>query len=208
MTLLAFKDIRRKIPAKAPAALILALLIGFLLIFLSPEDKELGAVLKLIYLHGALVTSGLSLFTAAGLVSMILLFRSRMNFKLLFAIEKTAVIFWVAATIIGDLTSVLAWGGINPGEPRFVATIIISLVSVSVYYISTSIDNHKIISLLGIGLALSVWALMGSAGNILHPDNPFGASEPSIKTFFFLISLVFLVASVLTVRWIKKMQKQ
>jgi len=201
-------DLVRKIPKTVPVALIFTLFIGSLLILLSPEDKELGAILKLIYLHGALVTSGLSLFTAAGLVSMISLFRSRMKFKMLFAIEKTAVIFWVAATIIGDLTSVLAWGGINPGEPRFAATIIISLISVGVYFISTSIDDHKIISLLGIGLAISVWAIMGSSGRILHPDNPFGASEPSIRIFFFLISLVFLVASVLTVRWLKKMQKQ
>lgn len=204
MTILASMDIRTTIPKNVPVALIFTLFIGSLLILLSPEDKELGAVLKLIYLHGALVTSGLSLFTAAGLVSMISLFRSRMNFKLLFAIEKTAVIFWVAATIIGDLTSVFAWGGINPGEPRFAATIIISLVSVGVYFISTSIDDHKIISLLGIGLAMSVWAIMGNAGNILHPDNPFGASETSIRTFFFLITLVFLAASVLTVRWMKR----
>jgi len=206
MTLLASMDILRKIPKKVPVVLIFTLFFGSLLILLSPEDKDLGVVLKLIYFHGALVTSGLSLFTAAGLVSMITLFRSRMNFKLLFAIEKTAVIFWVAATIIGDLTSVVAWGGINPGEPRFAATIIISLVSVGVYFISTSIDDRKIISTLGIGLAISVWAIMGSAGSILHPDDPFGASEPSIRTFFFLITLVFLAASVLTVRWIKKME--
>lgn len=206
MTILASMDILRKIPKTVPVALIFTLFIGSLLILLSPEDKELGAVLKLIYLHGALVISGLSLFTAAGLVSMITLFRSRMKFKTLFAIEKTAIIFWVAATIIGDLTSVFAWGGINPGEPRFAATIIISLVSVGVYFISTSIDDHKIISLLGIGLAMSVWAIMGSAGKILHPDNPFGASEPYIRIFFFLITMVFLVASVMTVRWLKKLE--
>ncbi len=34
--------------------------------------------------------------------------------KLLFAIEKTAIIFWVATIIIGDMTSVFAWGGISP----------------------------------------------------------------------------------------------
>jgi hypothetical protein len=207
MAILASMDIREKIPKSAPLALILTLFIGSLLVILSPEDKELGAILKLIYLHGALITAGLSLFTAAGLVGLISLFRSRMNFRLLFAIEKTAVIFWVAATIIGDLTSVFAWGGIYPGEPRFAATIIISLISVGVYFISTAIEDRKMISLLGIGLALSVWAIMGSAGRILHPDDPFGTSEPSIRTYFFLISLVFLAASVLTVRWIKKMEK-
>lgn len=195
-----------KIPKNIPVALILTLFTGSLLVILSPEDRELGAILKLIYLHGALVTAGLSLFTAAGMVSLISLFRSRMKFKLLFAIEKTAVIYWVAATIIGDVTSVYAWGGINPGEPRFAATIIISLIAAGVYFISTAIDDRKIISLLGIGLAMSVWAIMGSAGKILHPDNPFGTSEPSIRTFFFLITLLFLAASVLTVRWMKKME--
>lgn len=207
MAILASMTIPGKIPKNIPVALILTLFTGSLLVILSPEDKELGAVLKLIYLHGALVTAGLSLFTAAGMVSLISLFRSRMKLKLLFAIEKTAVIYWVAATIIGDVTSVYAWGGINPAEPRFAATIIISLVSVGVYFISTAIDDRRIISLLGIGLAMSVWAIMGSAGKILHPDNPFGASEPSIRTFFFLITLVFLAASVLTVRWMKKMEK-
>ncbi len=199
-------EIQDKIPIKIPPALIFTLFIGFLLVILSPEDKELGAVLKLIYLHGALITAGLSLFMAAGIVSIISLLRSRMKFKLLFAIEKTAVIFWVAATIIGDVTSVFAWGGINPGEPRFAATIIILLLSAGVYFISTSIENPKLISLLGIGMAMAVWVIMGSAGKILHPDNPFGASEPSIKAFFFLISLAFLAASVLTVRWVKKME--
>ncbi len=197
-------NILRKIPKTVPVALIFTLFIGFLLILLSPEDKELGTILKLIYLHSALVTSGLSLFTAAGLVSLISLFKSEMKFKMLFAIEKTAIIFWVAATIIGDMTSLFAWGGINIGEPRFATTIIISMVSAGIYFISTAIDSHKIISLLGIGLALSVWALMGSAGKILHPDNPFEESEPSIRIFFFLITLVFLAASVLTVRWMKK----
>lgn len=189
---------------KLTNGVIISLILGLLLIVLAPEDKELGAIIKLIYLHGALITAGLSLFTAAGMVSMISFFRRKTNFKLLFAIEKTAIIFWVAATIIGDMTSVLAWGGINPGEPRFAATIIISLVSVGVYFISTAIENPKIISFLGIGLAISVWALMGNAGKILHPDNPFGASEPTIRAFFFLITLVFLAASVLTVRWMKK----
>lgn len=196
----------RKIYSKIPAALTLTLFIGLLLLLISPEEKELGAIMKLIYLHGALITSGLSLFTAAGIVGIISLFKRRVNFRLLFAIEKTALIFWIAATIIGDLTSVLAWGGIFPGEPRFAATIIIALVSAGVYFISTSIDNPGIISFLGIGLSLSVWALMGSAGKILHPDNPFGASEPSIRIFFFLITMVFLAASVLTVRWMKKME--
>ncbi len=186
---------------KVPIKIISSLFIGLLLILLAPEDKSLGPMLKLVYLHGALIYTGLLLFLAAGLVSLMSLLRKRQGFSLLFSIERTAIIFWVAATIIGDLTSVLAWGGLNFSEPRFSATIIISLLSISVYFISTAMDNYKIVSFLGIGLAASVWVLMSNSGKILHPDNPFGVSEPSIKLFFIMISLVFFIASILTVRW-------
>ncbi len=136
-----------------------------------------------------------------------MLTRNKPNFTLLFAIEKTAIIFWVAATVIGDMTSQLAWGGLNLSEPRFIVTIIVSMLSVSVYLISTSIENPRLISVLGVGLALSVWALMLGAGRVMHPDNPFGASDPWIRTLSVMITLVFLIASILTVRWMARKEK-
>ncbi|MCX9012760.1 MAG: hypothetical protein OIN66_16785 [Candidatus Methanoperedens sp.] len=183
---------------------IFSLLLGILLLWLSPDDRSLGSLLKLVYLHGALINTGLILFTAAGIVSLLSLFRNNAGFFLLFAIEKTAISFWIAATIIGDVTSQLAWGGLFWGEPRFSATIIISLMAVSIYFISTATGNPKVISLLGTGLAVAVWVLMISARKVMHPDNPFGVSEPSIKFFFGAITIVFLIAAILIVRLIYK----
>ena len=139
-------------PKKLPAGVILFLIVGILLVLFSPEDKELGPVLKLIYLHGALIGVGFFLFTGVGLVSLISLFRKSSEFSLLFAIEKTAIVFWVAATIAGNIASQLAWGGILWSEPRLQATIIISLLSTSIYFISSASGNPKTISFLGIGL--------------------------------------------------------
>ncbi len=189
-------------PKKLPAGIIIFLVAGILLVLLSPVDKELGPVLKLIYFHGALIVSGFFLFTGAGLVSLISLFRKSSDFSLLFAIEKTAIIFWVAATIAGNIASQLAWGGIFWSEPRLQATIIISLISISIYLISSASDNPKTVSFLGIGLTLSVWILMIRAARIMHPDNPFSDSGSSIRFSFVLITLVFLISSILVVRWI------
>ncbi|VVB94128.1 Uncharacterised protein [uncultured archaeon] len=186
---------------KLPAGVILSLITGILLVLLAPEDKVLGPVLKLIYLHGALVNTGLFLFSVLGLLSLISLFRNSPGFSLLFAIEKTAIIFWVAATVTGNITSWLAWGGIFWGEPRLQAMIIISLISISIYLISSASENPRTISFLGIGLALSVWILIVRAGRIMHPDNPFGVSESSIRIFFVVITLVFVMTSILAVRW-------
>ena len=186
------------------SGIVFFLFLGILLLWLSPDDKSLGSLLKLVYLHGALINTGLILFTAAGIVSLLSFFRNSAGFSLLFAIEKTAIFFWVTATIIGDATSQLAWGGLFWGEPRFNATIIISLMAVSIYFISTAAANPKVISLLGIGLAVAVWVLMLNARRVMHPDNPFGVSEPSIKFFFAAITLVFLIAAILIVRLIDK----
>ncbi len=189
---------------KLEAGLILSLLAGLLLILISPSEKQLGWILKLIYLHGALVISGLILFTATGLIGIVSLFRKSNSIFLLLAIEKTAIIFWVAATLIGNLTSQLAWGGIFWGEPRLKVTIIVSLISMSVYFLSTAIEKSKIVSLFGIGLSLSVWLLLSQAGRVMHPENPFSISEPSLKSFFIIITSVTLLTSILTVCWLNK----
>lgn len=191
-------------PKKLPVGVIISLIVGIVLVLLAPEDQVLGPVLKLVYFHGALIGVGFFLFTVVGLGSLISFFRKSSDFSLLFAIEKTAIVFWVAATIAGNIASQLAWGGIFWSEPRLQATIIISLISISIFFISSASENPKTISFLGIGLALSVWILMIRAGRIMHPDNPFSVSESSIKYFFVIITLVFLISSILTVRWISK----
>lgn len=187
-----------------PAGIILSLIIGIILILVSPEDIVLGSVSKLIYLHGALINSGLFLFIGLGLVSLISAVRKNpKNLTLLFSIEKTAIIFWVAAAISGNIASQIAWGGVFWEEPRLQATIIISLLSLGIYFISSASENPKVSSFLGIALSLSVWIFMIGAGRIMHPDNPFGAS-PLFMFFFAAITFVFLVTSILTVRWIAR----
>lgn len=189
---------------KLQVGVILSFIAGILLVLLAPEDKVLGQVLKLIYLHGALINTSLFLFSALGLLSMASLFRNCPGSSLLFAIEKTAIIFWIAATVIGNITSWLAWGGIFWGEPRLQAMIIISLLSISIYLISSASENPRTISFLGIGLALSVWILIVQAGRIMHPDNPFSVSESPFRLFFIVITLVFLIASIMIVCWIQR----
>lgn len=195
-------------PRTLSAGIILSLFLGILLLWLSPEDRTLGSLLKLVYLHGALINTGIILFTAAGLISVFSLLRNRAYFSLLFAIEKTAIIFWVAATITGNVTSILAWGGLFWGEPRFNATVIISLASISIYLISTAAAPPKAAPLLGAALAVAVWVLMVNAGRIMHPDNPFATSGLPIKTFFVAITMLFFLSSVLIVRLISKKDSQ
>ena len=180
--------------------IILCILAIVFLIAVAPNDKQLGSILKIIYLHGAVTITGVLLFCAVGVVSLFSFFREeRSSILLLFALEKTAIIFWFASFVLGSISSKLAWGGILWSEPRFKATIIILLISVGVYFISTAINGMA--TYLGPGLCVSVWVLLLNARRVLHPENPFLASENLIQFFFIIITGIFLVISVLMVRW-------
>jgi hypothetical protein len=193
-------------PKKLPVSLIVTLLIGIVLIYFSPLDSQLGPVLKLVYLHGALIFTGLFLFAALGFVSIASIFRNSLR-DLLLDIERTALVFWLSAAIVGNIASELAWGGIYWNEPRLKVIIIISLISLSIYFISTAYDNYKIRSILGIALSSLVFLLIQGAGKIMHPDNPFGASESSIWFFFGIITLVSLIISIQMVHWLSEKRK-
>jgi hypothetical protein len=190
-------------PKKFPVSLIVTLFIGIVLIWFSPVDSQLGPALKLVYLHGALIFTGLFLFAALGFVGIISLFRNSLR-NLLFDIGRTAIIFWVSAAIVGNIASELTWGGIYWNEPRLKVIIIIFIISLSVYFISTAYDNDKIKSILGIALSSLVFLLILGAGKIMHPVNPFGAADSSIRFFFGIITLVFLILSIQMVHWLSE----
>ena len=186
--------------------IILCILVLVFLIALAPDDKQLGSILKVIYLHGAVTLTGLLIFSGVGAVSLSSFFRKgKSSIPLLFALEKTAIIFWFASFVLGSISSKLAWGGVLWSEPRFKATIIILFISISVYFISTAIEG--IVTYLGLGLSISVWVLLLNAGRVLHPENPFLASETLIQVFFIIITVICIVISVLMVRWMMTISK-
>ncbi|MCX9028667.1 MAG: hypothetical protein OIN86_10890 [Candidatus Methanoperedens sp.] len=187
--------------------IIFSILALLFLIAVAPNDKQLGSILKVIYLHGAVTLTGILLFCAVGAVSLLSLFRKeKSSLSLLFALEKTAIIFWFASFVLGSISSKLAWGGVLWSEPRFKATIIILLISVSVYFVSTAIEGS--IKYLGLGLCISVWVLLLNVGRVLHPENPFFASEKLIQVFFIVITVIFLAISMLMVRWMMAVSKK
>lgn len=190
-----------------PISSLLTIFIGIMLIYFSPVDSQLGPVLKLVYLHGALIFTGLFLFMALGFVSVASFLRNSFT-NLLIDVEKTAIIFWLSAAIVGNIASELAWGGIFWNEPRLKVIIIISFISLSIYFLSTASGNDKVKSILGIALSMIVFLLTLGAGKIMHPDNPFSASDPSIRFFFGMITLISLIISIQVIHRFSEKRKQ
>ncbi|MDH7489962.1 MAG: hypothetical protein QHH80_10700, partial [Anaerolineae bacterium] len=90
------------------------------LLILSPSEKTLGDVVKLVYLHGALVRTGLLAFTAAGALGLAaLLAHSDRVARWGEAVGHTALVVWTAYVLSSMVVTYLAWGvAIAWGEPR------------------------------------------------------------------------------------------
>lgn len=94
-------------------------------------------------------------------------------------------------------------------ERRFQVTILVSILSIGIYFISTALNNPRAISILRIGLAISVWIFMIRIGRILHPENPFRVFESPIQLFYAAITLLFIImlfiiTSIQVAVWMRK----
>ncbi len=100
------------------AAVLLAA--GALLLFLLPDEKTLGPVVKVVVLHGALVQAGLYAFLAAGILGLAWLVTRRDGvFAWCTATQKTAIVVWIAYVLSSMVATWMAWGQwIAWDEPR------------------------------------------------------------------------------------------
>ncbi len=188
-----------------PITIVLFSIMGLLLTLLSPSERVLGTTIKLVYLHGALIGIGLLMFMASGMIGFAHIIMNRNSIvSLVTAIENTAIIFWVCGTVIGILSAYFAWGGVLLFEPRLIVAVLISLLSLGAYMVSTSIEKPTITSLLSILVAVSALGLMLKVGRVLHPENPINESTTSMKYYFYSISSIFFIVAIQTIRWMNK----
>ncbi|MCB0282139.1 MAG: hypothetical protein KDF60_06135 [Calditrichaeota bacterium] len=168
-----------------------AFLITLILIFLPPE-KTLGPVIKLVYLHAALVQTSLLLFVTAGVTGFLDLFLNR---KRLYAwsmvSQKMAIITWVFYLLSSMIVTYLSWGvAIAWEEPRVQMSIRVFILSLVFFIVSVWLNNRKIGDIINIITAVLVVLLSLTAVNIRHPNNPVGESESVLYAIAFYFVLV------------------
>lgn len=180
------------------------LLLGFVLVlaltlYFSPEEKILGSLVRLVYLHAGLAFTALLFYLFVLFFSLVpLVVKDRLAF--LKSLSITALIFWVAYLLSSLLVAHLAWGSINWSEPRLQIAWEIIFAAGLFFCLAYLFEEKKRISLVFyflLGLVpILLWLTRYS---ILHPDNPVGRSPfLSIKIFAYLINLEVFSLGVLT----------
>jgi hypothetical protein len=188
---------------KSPLTLffITVIVIALLALF-GPEEKSLGANVRIVYLHGAWVLAAELALIAAGLTGLAALITRRELFhKWSAALGRTGMIFWVTYLPLSLWAMESNWNGLFLSEPRFRLAAIFAVTGVLLQIGLWLINTNWITSLANILFIVVLRLTFATAQNVMHPPpSPiFNSGNYAIIGFFLaLIGLTLVAAYFLT----------
>jgi hypothetical protein len=176
------------------------------LLWLSPAERTLGQIVKLVYLHGALVRTAMVFFTISLPVNLVALFGGR-NAWLAWgqALIWTAVTIWLLHTLFSTITTYAAWGVfIAWFEPRTRFTFTVAAVGLLIIVIAHLVGDDRFSALAFVLLAGLTLALAPRLGAIQHPLDAIGSSSSNaIRAYYTAIWVVSLMMGGLLAIWLQ-----
>jgi hypothetical protein len=202
----AFIDrIRRKpLPWLLLGGLVTAVLF---ILYLAPEEATLGTGIRAVYIHVALIWTGMAGFVLAGLVGLAILISANENLALWMQTQGwVAFGFYVAGVATSVVASQVNWGGVFWQEPRMTAALTSLAVVTIILVLNMWMPWLRVRGLLQAIIPAVVAWITYSAPLVLHPGNPIFSSEATAIQFTF-VSLFLLFAAIaawIVWRWVKE----
>lgn len=169
-----------------------------LLALFGPEEKSLGANVRIVYLHGAWVLSAELAFVAAALAGLIALITKRDNFhQWSAALGRTGIFFWLTYLPLSLWAMESNWNGLFLSEPRFRLAVIFAVTGVLLQAGLWLINTNWITSVANIIFIFVLRVVFATASNVMHPPpSPiFNSGNYAIIGFFLALILLTLVAA-------------
>src|SRR5215217_6816296 len=179
-----------------------AIVIALLALF-GPEEKSLGANVRIVYLHGAWVLSAEVAFAAAALAGIIALVARRDAFhRWSAALGRTGIFFWLTYIPLSLWAMESNWNGLFLSEPRFRLAVIFAVTGVLLQLGLWIIDVDWITSVANIIFIVVLRIIFATASNVMHPPpSPiFNSGNYTIIGFFLALILLTLVAAYFSTR--------
>lgn len=191
----------RTLPLLA-AGLIVLLLVW---VALSPSETRLGNLVKLVYVHGALVWVGLITFSVAGGLGLVaLLARRPVWYRATQAAGTAAIVVWIVYSLTAMVVTALAWGQVIAwNEPRVQATGLILVAALLLAAVTRLVDHPDFTAVVNLLMGLVPWIVVSQADAIRHPVDPIGGSgSTAIQTFYLLIELTLAALAAMLIVWL------
>ena len=157
---------------------------------LAPAEARLGNVVKLIYVHGALVWAGLAAFTLAGALALVaLLSRRSVWYRGTQSAGWVALLVWFIYALSAMIVTYLTWGQLIAWpEPRVRATALILAAAVLLAIVRRAVGHPDFAAIVNLVMGVVPWVVVRQAGVIRHPVDPIGGSQSaSIRLYYLLI---------------------
>lgn len=174
-------------------------------LWLIPPEQTLGAVIKVIFLHGALVRVALLAFAAAGALSLgYLLTRRAAWYVWAMAVQKGAVLLWIIYALTSNISTWLSWGEwIAWDEPRVRASVHVLWFSIACLLLAVWIGHRVFAAIINLIVTGVTWMLIRSATIIRHPFDPIGMSgSETYQMLYWVMVAALLVLTGVLMHWL------
>jgi hypothetical protein len=175
-----------------------------LLTLLGPEEKSLGANVRIVYLHGAWVLAAEVAFIAAAVAGLLgLVLRRDLFHAWSAALGRTGIVFWVTYLPLSLFAMQTNWNGLFLSEPRFRLAVIFAVTGVLLQVGLWLFNTSWLTSLANIAYIITLRVVFASAQNIMHPPpSPiFNSGNYFIIGFFVGLNILAWVAAYFLTRW-------
>jgi hypothetical protein len=182
-------------------------------IVLAPAEARLGNVVKLVYVHGALVWLGLLLFSLAGALGLVTLVMRRLSGRTeearvwvrgTHSAASAALAVWIVYAVSAMAVTELTWGQVIAwNEPRVRATALILGAALVLALLVRLIDQPDFAAAVSLVMGIVPWVVVRQAEVIRHPVDPIGSSgSTAIQVFYSLIVMTIAGLGATLVAWL------
>lgn len=185
----------------------------------GPEEKSLGANVRLVYLHGAwVIAAEMSLIAAAiaGALALLARFvpvlaaRQATLHHWSAALGRTGILFWVTYLPLSMLAMQTNWNGLFLSEPRFRLALTFAIVGALMQAGLWIISSPWLTSAANIVFIVVLRVVFSTATYIMHPPpSPiFNSGNMVIIGFFVGLNLLAWLAAYFLTRWFLTLETQ
>ena len=177
--------------------------IGLAALF-GPEEQDLGANVRIVYLHGAWVLTAELVFALSALAGLVGLVARRDVFHAWSAaLGRSGILFWVTYLPLSLLAMQANWNGLFLAEPRFRLALTFAVAGVLLQAGLWMINQRWLTSLANLAFFIVLRVIFASAQNIMHPPpSPiFNSGNYVIIGFFVGLNLLAWIAGYFLTKW-------
>ena len=174
-----------------------------LLLILSPAEQQLGNLVKVIYLHGALARSGMIGLIVAGLLGLAyLIYPQPALIRWSNALQLAGMALFILHFLLSIIPTHETWGvWIAFNEPRTVMSLQIRGAGLIVIIVRYLLNSNRFSALANLLLGAAIALLSARTGVLRHPLNPIGESSSATIQVFYAAILATCGALMVLLAW-------